>query len=131
MKTIYVLATPAYHEQEEIVFTYTVYDENNEFIKKSVVCHEYRKPAIVGLYSIMVLLKEFKTYNKEELKVIVNDGALIEQIKGTNATKNKDVIKTAELTQKHIQRFSNKVSFESVASDYQKKLNWEKMLLLS
>jgi hypothetical protein len=131
MKTIYVLAIPAYHEQEEIVFTYAVYDEKEEFLKKSVVCHEYRKPAIVGLYSIIVLLKEFKQYSTEEVKVIVNDGALIEQLKGTTATKNTDVLKVAELTQKHIQKYSNKITFESVASDYQKKLHWEKMLLLS
>lgn len=130
MKVIYVLATPSYHEQEEIVFTYTVYDENENFIKKSVISHEYRKPAIVGLYSIMVLLKEFKDYSSEEVKVIVNDGALIEEINGTNATKNKDVIKVAELTRKHIQKFGKKISFESVSSDYQKKLHWEKMLIL-
>lgn len=130
MKIIYVLATPSYHEQEEIVFTYAVYDENENFVKKSVISHEYRKPAIVGLYSIMVLLKEFKEYSSEEVKVIVNDGALIEEIKGTNATKNKDVIKVAELTRKHIQKFSKTISFESVSSDYQKKLHWEKMLIL-
>lgn len=130
MKVIYVLATPSYHEQEEIVFTYTVYDEHENFIKKSVISHEYRKPAIVGLYSIMVLLKEFKSYSEEEVKVIVNDGALIEQIRGTTATKNNDVIKVAELTRKHIQKYGSRITFESVASDYQKKVHWEKMLLL-
>jgi len=130
MKTIYVLATPAYHEQEEIVFTYAVYDEQGEFVKKSVICHEYRKPAIVGLYSIMTLLKEFKDYAKEDIKVIVNDGALMEQLRGTTATKNNDVVKVAELTRKHIQKFSNKITFETVSSDYQKKLHWEKMLVL-
>ncbi len=112
-----------------MVFTYAIY-ENGEMIDRKVVYHEYRKPALVGMYSVMLLLKEIPELKSEPVEVIVNDGALIEQINGTTSTKNKDVLKVAELTRKQIAKYGDRISIHSVAGNYQAKLEWESKLQL-
>jgi hypothetical protein len=128
MKTVYLEVTPAYHEQEELVFNYAVYDDEKR-LKRDTLYFEYRKPAIAPLFGVMQVLKELKTYQKDEILFIVNDGALVEQLKGTTTTKNADVLKVAELARKHVLKFSNQVSFKSIAGEYQAMLNWESKLL--
>lgn len=127
MIKIYVLATPAYHEDEEMVFKFAVY-KNEKFLKSKTIYHEYRKPVLTGLYSILILLKEFPEFRKDDVQVIVHEGAMIEQLKGTTTTKNGNILKVAELVQKHLGKYSNKIEIVSVAGNHQEKLEWERML---
>jgi len=128
MKKIYVLITPAYHESEEMVFTYAVYDKDEQLVEKKSIYHEYRKPLLAGLFGISAILKELKPYRSEDVIIVVNDGALIEQINGTTTTKNTDVLKIAKTTRKSINNFSDTISFVSVAGNHTEKLNWESKL---
>ncbi len=127
MKTIYALGTPAYHEQDEMVFKYVVYDQE-KVVSEKTVYHEYRKPSIVGLYTILLLLKEIPEYKTEEVTIIVNDGAILEQIKGTTTTKNTDILKVAKLCRNNLRSYSSTISIESVAGTYKGKLDWERKL---
>jgi hypothetical protein len=127
MKKIYALATPAYHEMDEMVFKYAVYEEE-QLVKDFTLYHEYRKPALCGLYSIILLLKEIPQYKEEPVQVIVNDGALIEQINGTTTTKNNDILKVAELCRKHLYKYGNQLKVVSVAGNHDEKNAWEKHL---
>lgn len=127
MKNIYVKVTPAYQETEELVFTYAVYDEE-KLIEKKVLYHDYRKPVLASLFAVSSILKELRPYRSEELVVIFNDGALIDEINGTTQTKNRDVLKVAELTRNNIRKFSDTISFISVAGNHTAKLNWNSKL---
>lgn len=124
MKNIYVKVTPAYQETEEMVFTYAVYDENDTLVEKNNLYHDYRKPVLASLFAISSILKELKPYRAEDIVIIVNDGALIDELNGTTQTKNRDVLKVAELTRTNVRRFSDTITFKSVAGDHQAKLNW-------
>lgn len=127
MIKIYVLGTPAYHEDEEMVFKYTVYNED-ELVNTMTVYHEYRKPVLTSLYSILVLLKKIPEYRREQVEVIVHDGAILEQLKGTSTTKNANIQKVAALTSKHLAKFSDTITIKSVSGNHQEKLEWERML---
>ncbi len=128
MKKVYILVTPAYHEQEDMIFKYGIYDEDDIFVRGETVYHDYRKPAVAGLFSIIEGLKVVKEFRNEAIEFIVNDGALLEQIQGTTETKNRDVIKVAALTQKKINAFSQQISLKSVAGQYEQMKNWEEKL---
>lgn len=127
MIRIYVEAIPAYHEADDMTFKYVVYEEET-LVKVETTYHDYRKPALVGLYSIMLLIKSFPEYQNIEVEAIVNDGALIEQIKGTTTTKKKDIIKVAELTRAQLSKYGNKLKVLSVAGTHEKVVDWERKL---
>ena len=128
MKKVYLSATPAYHEEEDMIFKYAIYDEADEFVQGDVIFHDYRKPAVTGLYSIIEVLKVLKKFRAEEIEIIVNDGALLEQIQGTTETKNKDVIKVAGFTRNKFNAFSSNIHIKSVAGQYEKTKRWEEKL---
>ena len=128
MKTIYLKVTPAYQETEEMIFTYTVYDEDGTFVEKKELFHEYRKPVLASLFAISSVLKELRPYRSEKIVITVNDGALIDEINGTTQTKNRDVLKVADLTRNNIRNFSDTISFVSVAGNHPAKLNWDSKL---
>lgn len=127
MKKIYILETPAYHEMDEMLFKYAVY-ENDVLVETREVYHEYRKPMLAGLYSIIILMKEFPQYKNQPLEIIINNGALAEQIKGTSTTKNKDIIKVAELVRKQIGKYSSQLEIRSVAGNHDDMVEWKEKL---
>lgn len=128
MKNIYFKVIPAYQETEEMVFTYAVYDEEEKLVEKKVLYHDYRKPVLASLFAVSSILKELKPYRSEEIVLIVNDGALIDELNGTTQTKNRNVLKIAELTRNNVRKFSDTITFKSVAGNYEEKLDWDRKL---
>lgn len=128
MFTIYLLTTPAYHEIEDMVFRYAIYDDQENLVKSGELEHAYRKPLLTGMYGIMEVLKAIPEYKRQAITFVVNDGALVEQVKGTTTTKNRDVLKVAHLTNKHMNKFSDTILIKSVAGDHEQMMEWEKKL---
>ncbi len=128
MKKVYLAVTPAYHEQEDIVFKYAIYNEQEQFVQGDVLYHDYRKPVVAGLFAILELLKVLKEYRSETIEIIVNDGALLEQLQGTTDTKNKDVIKVAAFTRNKFNAFSQDIHVKSIAGQYEETKVWEEKL---
>lgn len=128
MLKIYLVGIPTYHESDEVTVKYVVYNEENVELKRDTLFTSYKKPVLVGMYSLMLLLKEIKEFEKEDITVIVNDGALIEQVGRTTMTKNMDVLKVAELTRKHIRKFNPKLQLHSVAGNFEEMKDWEAKL---
>ncbi len=128
MYTIYLLTTPAYHEVEGMVFRYVMYDEQENVVKSGELEHPYRKPLLTGMYGIMEVLKAIPEYKREAITFIVNDGALVEQVNGTTTTKNRDVLKVAHLTNKHMNKFSGRIVIKSVSGNHEQMKEWEKKL---
>lgn len=128
MLSVYLVGIPTYHESDEVTVKYVVYNENNEKLKRDTRYTSYKKPVLVGMYALMMLLKEIKEYEKEDITVYVNDGALVEQVQRTTTTKNRDVLKVAELTRKHIRKFNPKLKLHSVAGNFEEMKDWEAKL---
>lgn len=119
----YLTAIPTLYEGEEIQIRYSVY-ENDDSLFKETVMLDYRKPAVVGQFSLITLLKRLANYKKEEVVLFINDGALLEFINGTNRTRNSDMLKMARETKKHLDRFEN-LKVIDVSNDKKQLLKWK------
>ena len=120
----YLAAIPTLYEGEDIEFRYSVY-ENDAVLFKESVSLGYRKPAVVGQFSIITLLKRLAEYKKEEVVILINDGSLHEFINGTSGTRNIDMLKMARETRKHIDRYEN-LKIVDVSNRKSKRLEWKK-----
>lgn len=65
----------------------------------------------------MALLKKLKKYTDQEITILINDGALYEQIRGTSATKKQEVLKTAKKVKEQLERFGGNVTIKNVGTD--------------
>ena len=90
----YLAGISTTYEGEDIQVQYCVLRDETLIFKKSLML-DYRKPAVVGQVALQTLLNELKDHAAEEIIVYVNDSALIEIIKGTTTTQNRDVLKMA------------------------------------
>ena len=120
----YLAAIPTLYEGEDIEFRYSVYEDDVVLFKESVSLG-YRKPAVVGQFSIITLLKRLAEYKKEEVIILINDGSLHEFINGTSGTRNIDMLKMARETRKHIDRYEN-LKIIDVSNNKSKRLEWKK-----
>ena len=127
MKKLYVEGLPSYHEMDEMVFKYVLY-EDNELLEAKTVYHDYRKPALTGLYAVILLMKEFPKLKNQEVEIIMNEGALLEQIKGTSTTRNRDILKVADLCRRQMSKFGGKLKLVSVSGNHEGKVEWESRL---
>jgi hypothetical protein len=119
----YLAAIPTLYEGEDIEFRYCVYDDEQVLFKESVLLG-YRKPAIVGQFSIITLLKRLADYKNKEIIILINDASLQEFLKGTSGTRNIDMLKMARETRKHIDRFEN-LKIVDVSNSKSERLKWK------
>lgn len=119
----YLAAIPTLYEGEDIEFRYSVYEDDSVLFKESVSL-EYRKPTVVGQFSIITLLKRLAQYKKEKVVILINDGSLHEFINGTSGTRNIDMLKMARETRKHMDRYEN-LEIVDVSNNKTKRLEWK------
>lgn len=127
MITAYLAGIPAYHENECIEIRYCIYDDQ-ELIQKKSVYEDYKKPLTVNLSALITLLKELEPFRDQEIVIIMNDSALSEQIKGTTATKNKEVLKLSDLAKAKLRRFGNSIIIKDVSKNRAELQKWDKVL---
>lgn len=118
----YLTAIPTLYEGEDVQIRYSVYEDDINLFKE-VVLLEYRKPSVVGQFSLITLLKRLAAYKKEEVVIFINDGALMEFINGTNRTRNADMLKMARETRKHLDRYEN-LKVMDISNDKKQLLKW-------
>lgn len=123
----YLTGISGHYEGEDIEVRYCIYDKDELVYKKSIL-EEYKKPAVVSLFALIMLLKELEKYVDREIVVMVNDAALIEQIKGTSTTKNKDVLKTARIAREKVKEFKNSVIIKDISNDKVEISKWNDLL---
>jgi hypothetical protein len=123
----YMVGISGHYEGEDIEIRYSIYD-NEELVCRKSILKEYKKPAIVNLFSLIVLLKELEKYMDREIVIVVNDAALIEQIKGTSTSKNKDVLKTAGIAREKIKEFKNSIVIKDISNDKLELVKWDDIL---
>ena len=126
MMNVYLTAFPMLYEGEDIEVRYCLFQDDVP-VKKDAVYMEYMKPAVVGLSSVLTLLKELENYKDEEITVFINDESLYELLKGSSTTKNGDVLKAAGKTKKQLVKFA-KLSFVNVTKDKNALASWKEIL---
>lgn len=119
----YLTAIPTLYEGEDVQIRYSVYEDDSNLFKELVML-EYRKPSVVGQFSLITLLKRLAAYKKNEVVIYINDGALMEFINGTNRTRNADMLKMARETRKHLDRYEN-LKVIDVSNDKKLLLKWK------
>lgn len=127
MITAYLTGISGYYEGEDIEVRYRIYD-NDELVCKKSRLKEYKKPVVVGLFSLMTLLKELEKYRDSEITIVINDPALNEQIKGTSTSQNKEVIKAASMAREKIKGFRNTVIVKDISNDKVGLAKWNDIL---
>ena len=126
MITAYLVGISKFHEEEDIEIRYSIYKDQELVCKKSIY-ERYKKPLVVTHYAVFTLLKELEPYRGEEINVIVNDPAFIEQVRGTSTSKNKDVIKVTGILKDRIKKYRG-LKFTDVSQKHEEVTNRDKEL---
>ncbi|MBC7960783.1 MAG: hypothetical protein H7X94_13070, partial [Vallitaleaceae bacterium] len=95
---------------------YAIYNEE-QLISKKIELQKYKKPQEVSLTALVTLLKALEPFKDQTVTVMFEDGALSEQISGTYKSKNRDVLKLAELTRSKIRKFGENIAFKYIGQD--------------
>ncbi len=122
----YLTAFPMQYEGEDIEVRYSLF-QDEALVKKESVYIEYMKPVVVGLASVLTLLRELEQDKTSEITVYINDDALYEIIKGSNTTRNGDVLKMASKTKKQLVKFE-KLTFVNVRKSKAELAKWKEIL---
>ncbi len=118
------ISTP--YEGEDIEIRYRLY-KDEELILKESIFEDYCKPALCGLVSMKRLLKVLEDYIKEEIIIVINDGALYEMLNGTSRTKKEEVQYMGAKIRKAADKFFN-LEIENVSGNHVEMLEWDEIL---
>ncbi len=129
MITVYLGGIAAYYEGEDIEVRYCIYNDEDLIAKESLL-KDYKKPAVVGPFALLTILKELENYKDEEITIIVNDPALKELINGTSTTKNAGVLKMTNMAKDKLRKFPNTITIKDVSNDKAELAKWDDILKL-
>lgn len=118
------ISTP--FEGEPIEIRYRIYKNEEELDSDSIII-DYKKPATVGLVATIELLKRLNKHRSDEIIVIINDGALYENIRGTSGTKNRDVQMMSKKAREELNKFDN-VTFDNISGNHTRIVEWNEIL---
>lgn len=119
----YLAAIPSLYEGEDIEVRYSVFQDEVLFKRESDFL-EYAKPALVGLTSVITLLRKLEKYKDQEITVFINDASLHEILKGTSTVKNGDVVKMASKVKKQSGKFEQ-LTFVNVNKNKEQLDTWK------
>lgn len=123
----YVVGISTHYENEDIEIRYRIYKDQELVCEKSIF-QEFRKPLVVSHVALLNLLKELEKYMEDEIKIIINDAALNEQIRGTSKTKNKNVLKMATIVREELNKFKGSVIVKDVSANPTELMKWNDIL---
>ena len=118
------ISTP--YEGEDMEIRYRIF-KDEELILRESIFEEYTKPALCGLVSMSKLLKELEKYIKEEILVVINDGALFEMLNGTSRTKKEEVQYLGHKVRKAIDKFYD-IRIENISGNHLEIQEWSNIL---
>ena len=118
------ISTP--YEGEDMEIRYRIFKDEELIVKQSIF-EEYTKPALCGLVSMSKLLKELEKHIKDEIVVVINDGALFEMLNGTSRTKKEEVQYLGHKVRKAIDKFYN-IRIENISGNHLEIQEWSNIL---
>jgi len=127
MITVYLAGIPAYYEGEDIEIRYGIY-RNENLLERQALLKDYKKPAVVGPFALLTILKELEDYQEEDITIIVNDPALDELMEGTSTTKNAGVLKMTNMAKDQLRKFPNAITVRDISEDSKALAKWDEIL---
>lgn len=122
----YFVSISTQYEGEDFEIRYSVFNEEELIVKKKIFL-DYQKPALVGHFGLITMLRDLEKYKKEEIILYINDGALFETINATSGTKNREVLEKAKETRREIKRF-DALEIVNITGDHKKIVEWDNVL---
>lgn len=119
----YLAAIPSLYEGEDIEVRYSVFQDEVLYKRESDFL-EYVKPALVGLTSVITLLRKLEKHKEQEITVFINDASLHELLKGTSTPKNGDVVKMMSKVKKQLSKFEQ-LFFVNVSKNKEQLDTWK------
>lgn len=126
----YLVGIPTHYENEDIEIRYRIYQDETLVAEKSIL-KAYEKPLVVNYIALLTLLKELKKYKDNEMIIILNDGALNEQIRGTTKTKKDYVQEIASRVREELHKFKGSVTVKDVSGNPAELEKWNDILRFS
>ena len=126
MITAYLAVLPSYYENEDIEIRYRIY-EDEELICRENIFKSYKKPSISELVGLQALLKKLKEHDGKEITVIVNDGAINQQLDETSQTKNNDIIRMAKIVNGDLKKFETNIIVKNISGDSEQLKKWNEI----
>ncbi len=123
----YLAGISVFQEGEDIEVRYAIYKDDVLILKKREFL-DYRKPLVVGQVSLITLLNAMEAYKGQEITIIINDGALNEQIRGTYVMKNGELIKLSGITNSKLKKFGDNISVKCINNDKDAISEWNEIL---
>ncbi len=118
------ISTP--YEGEDMEIRYSIFQDGDLILKQSIF-EDYTKPALCGLVAMTRLLKQLEKYIKDEIVVIINDGALFEMLNGTSRTKKEEVQYIGHKVRKAVDKFYD-IRIENISGNYLEIQEWSNNL---
>ena len=113
-------------EGEDFEIRYRIY-RDEELLEKQSLTLGYRKPAILGQFSMTTLLRRLEEYEGEAVTIIINDGFLRDSLKGTSGTKNYEVKEMAKENRRTMKNFID-IEIIDVSGDHLGIKEWDEIL---
>lgn len=126
MITAYLAVLPSYYENEDIEIRYRIY-EDEELICKENIFKSYKKPSISELVGLQALLKPLREHDGKEITVIVNNGAINEQLEGTSQTKNNDIIRMSKIVKGDLDKFETQILIKNISGNNEELKKWDEI----
>ncbi|HVJ49974.1 hypothetical protein [Desulfitobacterium sp.] len=123
----YLVGIATQYENEDIEIRYRIYQDEALVAEKSIF-QAYEKPLVVSHVALLTLLKELKKYKDNEIIIIINDGALNEQIRGTSKTKKEFVQEMANRVREELNKFKGSVTVKDVSGNHVELEKWNDIL---
>lgn len=127
MINIYLTGISAYYEGEDVEIRYAIYD-GESLVKKQSLLKDYKKPAVVGSFALLTVLKELEDYKDREITIIYNDPALKELVNGTSTTKNAGVLKMINMAKDQLRKFPNSIILKDISTNKVELAKWDNIL---
>lgn len=113
-------------EGEDFEIRYRIY-RDEELLEKQSLTIGYRKPAILGQFSMTTILRRLEAYEGEPITVIINDGFLRDSLRGISGTKNYEVKKMGKENRKTMKNFID-IKIHDVSGDHLQIKEWDEIL---
>ena len=113
-------------EGEDFEIRYRIF-KDEELIEKQSLTIGYRKPAILGQFSIMTILRRLEMYKDEEITIVINDGFLRDSLKGRSGTKTQEVKEMAKENRNTMKEFIN-LTVHDVSGNHLEIKEWDEIL---
>lgn len=127
MLKVYITAIAAYLEGEDIEVLYSIY-RDDELLMEKRYFKDYQKPSICEHVAIIEALKEFKEFDDEEVEILFNNPALLEQLRGTSTLRDSKAKNMARRINERIDKLDKHVYLTNVSVDKENLEIWKKRI---